>query len=293
MFENFTLTDRSVFAIAAAMYGAGFFYGCRILRTDRPYSRTVMFSLLLGGFLMQTLGLNLRGTAVRACPLGNPFEIAQFLGWSLILLFLIIGPAFRLRFLGFFTAGLSTLLTAGAFLVPAWDYVYVSKTTGENAWIELHAALALFSYGIFGLLSLVSIMFLIQEQGLKKKQFKQIYQFLPSVQQLDLMAKRLLIGGLLLLSASLIFGAVFWVKDFERVPVFKLTATCLVWLGYLTIFTLRIRKKLINRRHAIASIGLFIFAMASLWPIQSLRSMKLPPTGAALTSQVPVAAPSR
>lgn len=278
MFEEIAMTDRNAFAVAAAIYGGAFLYGLITLLAKRNYARAVMFALLVGAFLMQTLGLNLRGAAIKACPLGNPFEIVQFLSWSLVLLFFIIGPAFRLRLLGFFTAGLTSLLSGGAFLVPNWDAPYPPGIFGGNPWIELHAALAIFSYGVFAILSLVSVMFLIQQHGLKKKQFNGVYRILPSVQQLDLMAKRLLITGVIVLSASLIFGAVFWVDNFDLVPVFKLSATCLVWLGYLVVFYLRVQKKLVTRRHAIASIILFLLAMASLWPVQSARGNEEPPT---------------
>lgn len=271
MMQNIAMTDRHAFAVAAVIYGGAFVYGLIMLLLRRPYSRAIMFALLCGGFLIQTLGLNLRGAAIKACPLGNPFEVAQFIAWSLVILFFIIGPAFRLRLLGFFTAGLAGLLAGGAFAVPAWDAPYPPGIFGGNPWIELHAALAIFSYGVFAILSLVSAMFLIQQHGLKKKQFKGIYQILPSVQQLDLMAKRLLVTGVIVLSASLIFGAVFWLDNFDRVPVFKLTATCLVWLGYLTVFVLRMQKKLVTRHHAIATIVLFLLAMASLWPVESAR----------------------
>lgn len=270
------MTDTIAFVAAAAIYGSAFLFGLITLLAKRAYSRALMFALLCGGFLIQTLGLNLRGAEIKACPLGNPFEIAQFLAWSLVFLFFIIGPAFRLRLLGFFTAGLTTLLAAGSFAVPSWDAPYPPGIFGGNHWIELHAALAIFSYGIFAILSLVSAMFLIQQHGLKKKQFKGVYQYLPSVQQLDLMAKRLLITGVIVLSASLGFGAVFWINNFDLVPVFKLSATCLVWLGYLTVFTLRLQKKLVTRRHAIASIVLFLLAIASLWPVQSARETELP-----------------
>lgn len=276
MLEDIAMTDRNAFMVAAAIYGAAFLYGLIVLLGKRAYSRAVMFALLVGGFLIQTLGLNLRGAAIKACPLGNPFEIAQFLAWSLILLFFIIGPAFRLRLLGFFTAGLTTVLAGGAFLLPSWDRAYPPGIFGGNPWIELHASLAIFSYGVFAILSLVSMMFLIQQRGLKKKQFKGVYQYLPSVQKLDLMAKRLLITGVIVLSASLIFGAVFWIENSKLVSVFKLTATCLVWLGYLTVFILRLQKKLVTRRHALASIGLFALAMASLWPVQSAHDTEIP-----------------
>ena len=172
MFNEIIMTDRMTFAIAAAIYGGAFLFGLISLLMRRAYSRTIMFALLCGGFLIQTIALNLRGSGIKACPLGNPFEITQFLAWSLVLLFFIIGPAFRLRLLGGFTAGLATLLVAGSFASPSWDAPYPPSIFVDNHWIELHAALAIFSYGFFAILSLVSAMFLIQQHGLKKKQYK-------------------------------------------------------------------------------------------------------------------------
>lgn len=271
MLGEITMTDRTVFALAAMIYGAAFVLGLATLRLQRLYSRAAMFALLTGGFLMQTLALNLRGAEIRACPLGNPFEVAQFLAWSAVILFFIIGPAFKLRLLGFFTAGLVTLLAGGSLLMPGWDRPYPPGLFGGNPWIELHASLAIFSYGVFAILALVSAMFLIQQHGLKTKQFKGLYQYLPSIQQLDLMAKRLLLTGVIVLTAALLFGAVYWIDNPELVPVFKLGATILVWLGYAAVVVLRLQKRLVTRRHAIASIFLFLLAMASLWPVQSAR----------------------
>jgi ABC-type uncharacterized transport system permease subunit len=269
MLEEIALSAREAIGIGASIYLGAFVFGVLMIVLRKPYPRAAMFALLTGGFLFQTLGLNLRGTEITGWPLGNIFEISQFIVWSLVLLYFIIGPAFKLRLLGLFTAGLAGLLSGTALLIPAWDSPYPAGIFGGNPWIELHAALAIFSYGIFAIVALVSAMFLIQQHGLKKKQFKGVYQYLPSVQQLDLMAKRLLITGVLVLSAALLFGSVFWISHPERVPVFKLSATCLVWAGYLTVMVLRIQKRLVTRRHAIASIGLFLFALASLWPVQS------------------------
>lgn len=278
-----TMTDRMAIASGAMMYSIAFLLGLVTLLLRRPYSRPVMFALLTAGFLLQTFGLNLRGAQIKACPLGNSFEIAQFIAWSLVLLFFIIGPAFRLRLLGFFTAGLAALLSGTALLVPGWDNAYPPGIFGGNPWIELHAALAIFSYGVFAILALVSIMFLIQQHGLKKKQFKGVYSYLPSVQQLDLMAKRLLVTGVLVLTAALIFGAVFWINNLDLVPGLKLAATCLIWLGYVMVAVLRMQKKLVTRRHAIACIILFLMAIASLWPVQSARASAGPAAAAVIT----------
>ena len=213
--------------------------------------------------------------------MGNLFEISQFISWSLVLLYFIVGTAFSLKSLGLFTAGLTSLLSITSLLIPDWDLPYASKTA-VNPWIELHASLAIFSYAIFAIVALVSVMFLIQQHGLKKKQFKGLYQYLPSVQILDLVAKRLLIIGVMVLSAALAFGIAFWISYPERVPLLKLLPTGLLWIGYFSVMVLRIRKKLVTRRHAIASIALFIFAIASLWPVQSVRNENKKPSETSL-----------
>ena len=184
MFHQIAMTDRDLLVVAFAIYGCAFLYGLSFLLLRRPYSRVAMLIQLSCGFLVQTLGLNLRGTTIKAWPLGNPFEVAQFIAWSLVLLFFIIGPAFRLRLLGFLTAGLTTLIAGGSLAMHSWDHPYPLGIFGSNPWIEIHAALAIFSYSIFAILSLISFMFLVQQHGLKKKQFRGIYQILPSVQQL-------------------------------------------------------------------------------------------------------------
>jgi ABC-type uncharacterized transport system permease subunit len=272
MFQEIAITDRSAIALGAFIYLAAFAIGAIILLLKKSYPRALMFGLLAAGFLVQTLGLNLRGAEIKACPLGNIFEISQFIAWSLVLLYFIIGPVFRLRLLGFFTAGLTALLSGGSLLVPSWDHPYPAGLFGGNPWIELHAALAIFSYGMFALVALVSAMFLIQQHGLKKKQFNGMYAYLPSVQQLDLMAKRLMITGVSVLTAALIFGAVFWINNPDLVPLFKLGVTCFIWFGYLIVVILRLQKKLVTRRHAIAAIILFMLAIASLWPVDSARN---------------------
>ena len=274
MLDALAITDRTALAIGALLYSCAFLFGLITLRLQRPYSHAAIFTLITGGFLLQTLGLNLRGLEVKGCPLGNPFEIAQFICWSFILLYFIIGPVFRLRLLGFFCAGLAASLAGSSLLLQTWDRPYPPGIFGGNPWIELHAALAIFSYGVFAIVALVSVMFLIQQHGLKHKRFKGIYQYLPSVQQLDLMAKRLMITGVICLSAALTFGAICYLENIEIVPIFKLTVTCLVWLGYLAVVILRLQRKLVTRRHAITAITLFVFALLSLWPVQSASSEK-------------------
>lgn len=288
MLEQITITARDAIAIGALIYISAFVYTSIALLMRKPYRRAIMFTLLSAGFIFQTVGLNLRAADIKACPIGNIFEISQFIAWSLVLLYFIIGPAFHLRLLGFFTAGLAGLLSGATRLVQDWDSAYSVDIFSGNTWIELHAALAIFSYAIFAIVALVSMMFLLQQHGLKTKQFRGLYQYLPSIRQLDLIAKRLLITGVSVLSAALIFGGIFWISHPERVPMFKLAATCLVWAGYLTVVILRMQQRLVTRRHAIASIALFAFALVSLWPIQSARGHLPDPPDPSVDTATPV-----
>jgi len=266
------LSDTLAFSLAAICYSVGFLLASLRLRFKQSDGAWISYAGLIAGFSLQTLALNLRGAAIQACPLGNLFEITQFIVWSLILIFFIIGPIFRLRWLSYFTIALAAMLTLLVSLVPGTDTAYQSSVFGGNPWIELHATLAMFSYAVFAILALTSLMFLLQQRSLKKKHHSRLSQYLPSIQQLDTMARRLLLTGFCVLTAALAFGAVFWIQNLQLVPIFKLLVTCLIWVGYGSIIVLRWQHKIVTRRHAMACLILFCGALASLWPVQSARS---------------------
>src|SRR4029077_491765 len=94
--------------------------------------------------------------------------------------------------LGYFPACLAAALTLVSLGIPAWDAALRTHIFGGNQWIELHAALAVFSYGIFGLLALTALMFLLRNYSLKTKHLGGWFSFLPSILDLDHISVRLL-----------------------------------------------------------------------------------------------------
>ena len=268
------LTDRTLLWTAALFYFAGFLAGCVGLarrQQDTLGGRTILNLLLAGGLLVQTTGLYVRGLATGGCPLGNKFEIIQFVAWSAMVLYFAVGPAFRVSLLGLFAAGYAAMLAVSSLLVPVWDATRGQKIFGNNPWIELHAALAVFSYGAFGILALTSIMYLLQTWSLKHKNVRGLFWFLPSVVQLDQINFRLLLTAVVLLTFSLAVGASWWVRDTASVNLPKLAITMLVWLAYLVTFLLRWRGPLYSTRFAWACAALFAAAMISLGPVNSSR----------------------
>ncbi len=265
------LSDRTWLWAAAGLYFAGFGVGTiALLRQGRPSGRTT-YALIALGYAVQLLGLILRGRAVGGCPLGNQFEIYQFTAWSATTLYLVIGVTFRHSMLGYFAACLASTLTLVSLALPGWDATQRTRIFGNNPWIELHAALAVFSYGVFALLALTSIMFLLRNYSLKSKQLGGWFSFLPSIRDLDHIGVRLLGAGAVILATALLVGASYWVRDTSLVNGTKITMTVTVWLAAATIFGLRLRGVLIARRFAWTCLILFIAAMLSLFAVERSR----------------------
>ena len=230
-----------------------------------------MYGLIAVGYVLQNLGLGLRGRAVAGCPLGNTFEFVQFTAWSAISLYLVVGVTFRSSFFGYLAALLGATLTLVSLAVPGWDATRRAHIFGGNVWIEFHAALALFSYGVFALLFLTSVLFLLRLFSLQNKRIGGWFSFLPSILDLDHIGLRLLTVGVVLLAVSLGVGSVYWLRDPATVSAPKLLVTIAVWVAYAAALALRLRGRLLAKRFAWTCVALFLVALASLGPVNASR----------------------
>jgi len=265
------LGDRLWLWEASACYAIAFLLGTAAVVRDRRHSRLLVYAIVAAGFLLQTLGLYLRGRAVKGCPIGNMFEIFQFTAWSAISLYLVVGATFRLSLLGYFTSCLSAVLTVVSLATPSWDAARRINAFGGTGWIELHAALALFSYGVFALLALASAMYLLQTYSLKHRHLHGLFSFLPSILDLEHISVRLLLVGVVLMTWSLGVGSVHWLEDLASVDRAKLFVTLGVWLAYCLALVLRLRRRLVSQRLAWAGVLLFVAALISLPLIDASR----------------------
>jgi HemX protein len=272
------LTDRQWLWCAGALYTVGLLRGTVSVVRGGQLSPALMYFTILAGYVLQFVGLGVRGHATGGCPLGNQFEIFQFTAWSAITLYLVVGVRFRSSLMGYFTSCLGSVLTIVSLSIPEWDAVRRTHIFGGNPWIELHAALAIFSYGVFGLLALSSILFLLRHHSLKSKHLGGWFSFLPSIRDLDHIEVRLLGAGFTLLTLALAFGAVYWSRDTATVDHAKLAATIAVWAGSGAAFLLRAAGRLLSRRFAWACLALFAAALLSLEAVDVSRHPGARPT---------------
>lgn len=271
-------TDRALLWLGALLYLAGFLTGLLALlrRTNAPPPQLWLNTMLVAGWMAQMAGLYVRGMAAGGCPLGNSFELVQFVAWSAMVVYFFVGTAFRVSLLGLFTAGYAGALSLASLLIPAWDATRGQKVFGDNPWIEIHAALAVFSYGVFGLLALTASMHLLQNWSLKHKKLSGLFWFLPSVVQLDQINTRMLTLGVLLLTFSLGVGASWWVRAPDAVDLAKVLVTVSVWFAYLMLGLLRWRAFLVSVRFSWICVVMFLLALVSLGPVNSSRHRQVP-----------------
>lgn len=265
------LTDRLAIAVGNGFYSAGLLYGIWSLTFRHRYSRLASYGLIALGWILQTYGLFLRGHVTHSCPVGNKFEVVQFVAWSCTLLYLFVGPAFRMSLLGFFTAGLATLLGTLSLLLTGWDSAVRDRPFGADPAVAIHASLALFSYGVFALLALTSLMYLLQHRNLRRKQLGGPFALLPSIVDLDQINLRLLGVGVALLTLALGIAATHVHLHPTTVAHTKLVGTVAVWLCYLVLLAQRLRQRWVALRFARLGLVLFLAPVLTLWIVHSPR----------------------
>jgi HemX protein len=213
------------------------------------------------GFIFQTAFLSVRGHALGRCPLTNLFEVFIFLAWSIALIYMLVGPVYRLSLMGAFTAPLVVLLQTFALLAPI-DSRHPVKLPA-NPWLEFHASFSLIAYGAFALAGIAGLMYLVQERQLKTHQLHSIFYHLPPLTDLFAAITRLLWWGFVLYTLGLASG--FFVG--QPLPWLQIICAVGVWLLYAAILQGRHLRRFSPKRVAALCIIGFSAALTLLWGI--------------------------
>src|SRR3984893_10334218 len=253
--------DRYLLVVSTACFFAAIVHLVLILRAGvfRP-GRFNFFAIGLG-FIFQTAFLSLRGHELHRCPLTNLFEVLIFLAWSVALIYLLIGPAYRLSLMGAFTAPLVFSIQVFALLMPI-DVRHPVKLPA-NPWLEFHASMSIVAYGAFALACVAGVMYLVQERQLKTHQLHSVFYHLPPLTDLFAAITRLLWLGFALYSLGLASGFLIG----ESLPRIQIIFSFLVSLLYPAILQRRPLRELLPKRVAALSNIRFIPAAILLWGI--------------------------
>jgi HemX protein len=261
------MIDRTFLWFAQVAYAVSGALTFLRLRRKAASPSVLNYSAMLCGFVLHTMFLSLRGQTLQRCPLTNIFEVTAFVAWAAVLFYLLIGPSYRVSFLGAFTAPLVLGICLVALISPV-DVVQAEPLT-RSAWIEFHAAIAIVACGAFALAFVTGAMYLFQERQLKTRRLSSSFLLLPSIEQLDVIHFRLLIMGFVMLTAGMIGGMIsYHIVGHWTTP--KIVWAASVWLLYGWLVLARGVWTLRGRKVAVVSMASFAFMLVGFWGVNLL-----------------------
>lgn len=214
--------------------------------------------ILLCGFVCHTVFLACRYYSLGAAPVLNLKAALSFFSWSMICVYLIFQLKFRLRVLGSFVTPFATFLMIVSSAMP-WVEGPV-KSVFKSLWLTVHVGTMFIGNGLFAIAFVVAIMYLVQENHIKRKRFGALYSRLPSLAMLDGINYYSLIYGFYFLTVGMITGSVYaqralgayWQWDPKEVW------SLITWLFYAVLLHERIAVGWRGKRAAVMSIVCFL-----------------------------------
>ncbi|HJR74998.1 MAG TPA: cytochrome c biogenesis protein CcsA [Luteimonas sp.] len=113
-------------------------------------------------------------------------------------------------------------------------YAFYGHVPGETLdWrLQLHAWCALLAYATLAIAALLAIMLWVQERALRRREFRGWLRALPPLTELESLLFRTIAVGFVLLTATLLTGALFVENLFAQHLIHKTVLSVLSWLAF-------------------------------------------------------------
>ena len=129
--------------------------------------------------------------------------------------------------------------------------------------LQLHAWLALLAYATLAVAALLALMLWLQERALRRREFHGWLRALPPLVALETLLFRTIAAGFILLSATLLTGALFVADMFAQHLVHKTVLSVLSWLVFGCLLVGRWRygwRGRVAARWTLAAMALLVLA---------------------------------
>lgn len=130
--------------------------------------------------------------------------------------------------------------------------------------IKLHVTVALIAFGVLSIAAVLAILLAVQERALRHRQFGPWLRVLPPLTLTETLLFRLISAGFLLLTLTLITGALFVQNLFGQHLVHKTVLSIIAWLVFGTLLCGRRRYGWRGRQAVnmtLAGMGLLLLAL--------------------------------
>ena len=180
----------------------------------------------------------------------------------MVLIYLVIGSAYRFSLIGAFTAPVAAVMLILALIVPAGPPAHPKLAV--NPWLEVHTSFSIVACGAFALACVAGAMYLFQERQLKTRHPGSIFFRLPPISALTVANSRLLWLGFALFTIGNATGFLTGMEiDWKKV-----SWAILVWCLYGGILIARLRHAMAAKWIATLSIVAFSLLLGTFWGIR-------------------------
>lgn len=200
------------------------------------------------------------------CPMLVAGSVVSGLGLAVGFVHLVLERRVKDRAIGVFPVAAAALFAlAGA----AADPMRRPDPSIPHGTTAIHVTGAILGYAGLLLAALFGALFLVQQRALKAKKFGLFWERLPSLELLDEFSSRSLVAGVVFLTLTIAFGHVVRraVPQVESYWDAKIIATNALWLVGLVVVLARRFLKFRPTFAAVASVALFVLAMANLFVV--------------------------
>jgi cytochrome c-type biogenesis protein CcsB len=254
--------DLLFFKIAIALYLAASVAYLVFLFTSSESRAPVAFWCSVLGFAAHTLSIMHRAIFSKFFPLATAFDALSLFAWLIVGLFLVMRYRDSSPIFGSIVTPLaSVLMLFGSTL--SYQVREPLVPILKSWWLPIHVTLAVVGNGIFALMAVGGLMYIIQERLIKTKRVGRYYRLLPSLETLDWINRRGLPLGFFFLTLGIISGALWagsaWGSYWSWDP--KETWSLITWFVYAALIHQRMALGWRGKRAAMVAILGFVLVI--------------------------------
>jgi ABC-type uncharacterized transport system permease subunit len=198
---------------------------------ERNLSRYTV-PLLLTLILVHTLEIIIRLIGLKAMLFSTAFDALSFLAFSILIVYIIIERTTKSQASGLFILSFAFLAEVISSFNHTWKMETNELLSDPN--FVIHASLTVMGYTALSLSAIYALLYIIQNQNMKKRRFGVIYDQLPPIDHLELMSIHSVAVGIVLMGSGIILGHIqanavfgaYWMNDA------KIIITDIIWLLY-------------------------------------------------------------
>ncbi len=239
------------------------------LNRQRPFTEKPVLALSICSATAIILLLALRGIQEGKIPVFGQMEALSLYSLALFISYINMAARDNLK-------GVSAIVLPSITLVMAIALTSINDvpTSPDATWptslLSLHVSSAFIGYGFFTTASILALIYLIQDNNLKRKHFGATYENFPSLEILDSLMRRQIGLAFITFTASIAFGIMMahktadvskWIMD----P--KAAATAATWIVYAILLHLRTKGDQHGRKIALATIAGLLFVLFTFFGV--------------------------